>query len=54
MFYILENNMPMVSTTGHKLSYWSKEDALQTIEYFDDNRGQYSVVNMVDYIMARS
>lgn len=53
MFYILENDVILLDADGQKLNFWSLEDAKQTIDYFGDDRGQYQIVSMVDFVMGR-
>ena len=51
MFYILENNAPMVDAEGNKLAYLSKDEALDVIGYFSTTQG-YKVVNMLDFLLG--
>lgn len=53
MYYILEDNKPLEDAEGIPLAYYSRAEALQMIDYFNDDLIDYKVVSLLDYVMNK-
>jgi len=53
MHYILEDNKPLEDAEGVPLTYHRRAEALQIIDYFNDDLIDYRVVSMLDYVMNK-
>lgn len=48
MYLILENGAVMQDTDGNDLGYLTKQEALDTIGYFDQEVNEYEVKHVLD------
>lgn len=56
MFYIIEDTVVMKDAEGRKLTYSSREDALQAIDYIEAENPEedhlYKVVPMLNHVLG--